>query len=250
MELIIDNRELAIKKYFEDNKNYENVKYENMDIGDLRIEYNNKLICIFERKTIEDFAASIKDGRYREQKQRLIDNCSKEKIIYLIEGDLTSNNSSYSFNKVSKDTIYSSIINLYLRDNINMFHSNSVSETIEFILQFYKKIDKQGLDFLNNKSTYQENLLKTKSVKKDNMTPEIVFKSQLCCIAGVSSTSAHTLFEKFNTIQNMITELNKLSAIEQKKLISNLTYTTTTNKTRKLGPKLTENLLINLGYTL
>ena len=50
-----------------------------------------------------------------EQKQRLIDNCTKEKIIYLIEGDLTINNSSYSFNKVSKDTIYSSIINLYLR---------------------------------------------------------------------------------------------------------------------------------------
>lgn len=131
-----------------------------------------------------------------------------------------------------------------------MFHSNSVLETIEFIEQFYKKIEKQGLDFLNNKSNYQENLLKTKSVKKDNMTPEIVFKSQLCCIAGVSSTSAHTLFQKFNTIQNMITELNKLSAIEQKKMISNLTYTTTTNKIRKLGPKLTENLLLNLGYKL
>ena len=87
-------------------------------------------------------------------------------------------------------------------------------------------------------------------VAKENMTPEIVFKSQLCCIAGVSSVSADTLFQKFMTLQNMITELNKLSATEQKKLISNLTYTTTTNKTRKLGPKLTENLLINLGYTL
>lgn len=53
MELIIDNRELAIKKYFEDNKNFENVKYENMDIGDFRIEFNNQLICILKEKLLK-----------------------------------------------------------------------------------------------------------------------------------------------------------------------------------------------------
>lgn len=246
MQLVVDNRETEIKKYFE--KSDKTVIYENMDVGDIRIDCNNQLVCIFERKTIEDFAASIKDGRYREQKQRLIDKCSKEKIIYIVEGDLTKNNISFSFNKVSKDTIYSSLINLYLRDNINVFHSNTLSETIEFLEQFYKKIEKQGLSFLTEKFNYQESLLKTKSIKKENITPEIVFKSQLCCITGISSTTAQTLFTKFKTIQNMITELNKLSSDEQTKLISNLTYITTSNKTRKLGPKLTHNLLTYLGY--
>ena len=70
MELIIDNRE-TIKDYFQD-KDY--VKIKNLDIGDYIFKYDDKDILIIERKTIEDYAASIKDGRHREQKQRLLSN--------------------------------------------------------------------------------------------------------------------------------------------------------------------------------
>ena len=67
MEFIIDNRE-NIKHHFIEKK-VDWVVCKNMDIGDFCITYNNELVCIFERKTIEDLAASIKDGRYREQKK-------------------------------------------------------------------------------------------------------------------------------------------------------------------------------------
>ena len=92
MELIIDNRE-SIKKYFND-KNLEWVKFQNLDLGDYVFNYNEELVCIIERKTIEDLASSIKDGRYREQKSRLIMNYPKSKLIYLIEGDFTKPNNS------------------------------------------------------------------------------------------------------------------------------------------------------------
>ena len=81
MELIIDNREKKIKDYYnnkiKENESIENIKYndlikfENLDLGDILIKYNNETKFIFERKTIRDLSDSIKDGRYHEQKQRL-----------------------------------------------------------------------------------------------------------------------------------------------------------------------------------
>lgn len=43
------------------------------------------LDCIIERKTGNDLADSIKDGRYEEQKQRLL-TCGIKNVIYLVEG--------------------------------------------------------------------------------------------------------------------------------------------------------------------
>ena len=88
MELIIDNRE-KIKELFE-KKEY--IKYENLSIGDYHIKLNGNTIVIIERKTINDLANSIVDGRYREQKKRLLDNFEKEKILYILEGDIEMDN--------------------------------------------------------------------------------------------------------------------------------------------------------------
>ena len=41
------------------------------------------LNCILERKTVDDLAASIKDGRWHEQKMRL-KACGLSRVIYLI----------------------------------------------------------------------------------------------------------------------------------------------------------------------
>ena len=83
MELIIDNRE-STKSYFEE-KNYEWVSFENLDIGDYMFKYEDKIILVIERKSIQDLASSIKDGRYREQKSRLLNNYSKNNVLFLIE---------------------------------------------------------------------------------------------------------------------------------------------------------------------
>jgi crossover junction endonuclease MUS81 len=41
---------------------------------------------IVERKTADDLASSIVDGRYNEQKARL-KNCGISNVIYLVEGN-------------------------------------------------------------------------------------------------------------------------------------------------------------------
>ena len=122
MEFIIDHREKIKQQLIQ--KNFENTKCENLDLGDYLFKLNGENLIIIERKTIEDLASSIKDGRYREQKARLLQHFNKNQIIYIIEGNLLKNNRSFHYNNVSKSTIYSSLINLGLRDGICMFHTN------------------------------------------------------------------------------------------------------------------------------
>lgn len=78
MELLIDNRE-SIKHNFNSELN---IHFKNLDLGDYILKYKEKVIFIIERKTIEDYTASIKDGRYREQKLRLINNYTKKHFIF------------------------------------------------------------------------------------------------------------------------------------------------------------------------
>ena len=61
-----------------------------LELGDIEInisnvDFTNKFI--FERKTLTDLNASINDGRYKEQKHRLLSSYSNNAITYIIEGD-------------------------------------------------------------------------------------------------------------------------------------------------------------------
>ena len=72
---------------------------------------------IIERKTLNDLASSIKDGRYKEQGYRL-SNCSlhNHNIFYLIEDNLSSYNSKFNNNNMLSIENISGII-----DNIEKY---------------------------------------------------------------------------------------------------------------------------------
>src|SRR3989304_6649173 len=88
-KLIIDDRERAIFPYLETELYDIKYKKTRINVGDYAIcdENDNIIICI-ERKTLEDFASSIKDGRY-ENKNNMIELRKKNncKLVLLLEGD-------------------------------------------------------------------------------------------------------------------------------------------------------------------
>ena len=73
-----------------ENRKFHKMKIEQLHIGDVIFEDDSgKPIIIFERKTLNDLAASIKDGRYSEQSFRLDkEPAHNHNIIYIIEGDI------------------------------------------------------------------------------------------------------------------------------------------------------------------
>jgi len=89
---------------------------------------------IIERKSISDLASSIKDGRFREQKERL--SQSNANIIYIIEGNINT----LRGNGICKTTLKSSIMNLQLKHKYLVFKTDSESDSLEYLLLLYKKI--------------------------------------------------------------------------------------------------------------
>lgn len=245
VSLLIDNRENIKDLLIE---NIPDAQLKNLEIGDYVFTINEKPFLIIERKTVTDYAASIVDARGREQKKRLIANKDNANIMYLVEGDLKKDNQSFKYNKVDRHTIISSIINTMYRDKLQVFHTANVMETIFFIESVYKKLIKQGNSFLENKSSYETDLINTvKSTKKKNMTPEITFQMILNCIPGISNKVSKRIASKFTTPKNMITELlnieNKNDRLE---FIKNIKMSDD-EKAKKISKTVAENIIVYLG---
>ncbi len=247
-KLIIDNREnikLDIKNKVND------AIFENLDLGDFLFKVNDVDVLIIERKTISDYAASIKDGRNREQKKRLLLNYPLNKILYLIEGDLTTNNPNFGYNQVSKETIVSSIINTVVRDNIHVFHTSSINETIEFLSMVYIKFSKNGMDFINNTTTHSQDLVNSaKLSKKDHVNPSIGFQMMLNCIPSISNKLSERLSTHFINMNELIVRLQSLPDNGAKESYIINIKTDDTLKGKKISKTVAKNIIEYLGIGL
>ena len=180
MNIIIDNRENDLIKLF--NKNNYTFSTSNLEVGDIQYKNDNNIIYIIERKTVNDLGASIKDGRYKEQKARLLSH-NKNNIFYIIEGNINF------CETISTKAILGSIINMIFRDNIKIIYSKDLKQTYDIITQIKDKFD-------SNKFTTKENISKTDYIscikinKKENLDKKTCNILQLATIPGVSKKPA------------------------------------------------------------
>lgn len=231
MELIVDNREGKLK----DLMNPElNIRFDNLEIGDFVFQKKdtNEVVFIIERKTLPDLASSIKSGRYREQKLRLINSgISLDKIIYLIEGRI---NKTQLVDGMPSTTLISSIINLLLRDNIKTIFTNDLEDTFYWLETIYGKIEDNKLKGGNIPQQDIQYLDTIKTKKKDNLNPKNCFILQLSIIPGVSNKIATTITENYPSLTDLLNGFNQLET-KKELLLSDLTYQISNNKIRRIG---------------
>jgi len=236
-----DNREKELIKLLISKGH--NLITENLDLGDIQfLDANSKeLIIIIERKTLSDLSASIKDGRYKEQKERMIYSIKKSiRKILLIEG---TNYEDFTF---PINTLNSIIINTMIRDNIHIHLTKNIEDTIIFIENIMLQLPKYYED-LEQEIVYGEdkicnNKFSCKVVKKDNITEKICFRNMLTQIPGISSNMASIFSEKYNNMENFINILNKESLNDKSiiiKLLSDEKY-----GTRRIGEKIAKKIVI------
>jgi ERCC4-type nuclease len=259
----INNSDIKInnnfKKYVEYINN-SNIKIEikSLDIADIHIYYNNKIIYYIERKTLNDLASSIKDGRYKSQKIRLKNklknmNLSNDKCIYLIEYNLfnTSQNKNSSQVKygLSLDTLKTAIINTKIRDEFSIYQTENIMESLIFIIKIIKCLIKyppelnNNLDIdnsldIDNKFIAGKNNLSVK--KNKNLTPYITYLHQLCIIPGISLIKAKKISEKYKSFNELINEFKKNN---NKELLTDIKI-----NNRRLGTKLSNRIYNYLFY--
>ena len=241
MKLRIDNREHKLIELSNDNS-FNFIEISTLDIGDIHIcDNSNNILVIFERKTIPDLLSSIKDGRYSEQSLRLSENnLHNHNIYYLIEGHIGKYH--------NENLIYSTLCSISYFKGFSIYRTLNISETFKFLLQFYRKIEKDKrigyYDKNNNNSNKEEidycSTIKTK--KKDNINPDNILKILLIQIPGISDKIAFTIYDKYKKLDNLLYTINtNENELYELKLINEKT-----NKSRKINKKSIQNLILYL----
>ena len=176
----------------------------NNDTEDINNDINNDINIntkdieyIIERKSISDLSASISDGRFRCQKQRLMkSNLDPSKIIYIIEGKYTKSC------RIPKSTIDSAILNLIFKHNFRVIFTETPEHTLSHILLLYKKI--QNKELLPEKNSIPN--INIKLIKKSDLHMN-TFVNMLSVIPGVSMNIANKINEKYKNLSELIEEL-------------------------------------------
>jgi crossover junction endonuclease MUS81 len=268
--LILDTREAKLIELIKSISGFK-IPYtiENLQIGDIIIRHiiesnsnsSKTYNIILERKCMTDMIASIKDGRYKEQKIRLLSEISKNTtttqsiICYLLEG---------SQNELrlpqDKTMLNGSIISSIFRDKIPILRTYTLQETVDIISRLHDRMLKDITDFFpsisetsnnTNATAETEIILETpannnpennlylqsiKKCKKDNITPKLW--NQMCYmnIPGISSNIAIKIAEVYPTLKSLLDEYTKCSTETEKELlIANIILTETEKQKRRIG---------------
>ena len=242
IEIIIDSRETELIRILS-----KSITVKTLDIGDIQFRHNDKDVLLLERKTVADLAASIKDGRYHEQKARLMASMKEpdaQMIGYLIEGNILS---TAGIAGIAENTLLSAIVNTFVRDGIVVFRTFSVRETAKFLLKMAEKIAQFGLE-KNGKppEPSETDYLNTISkVKKANMTARMCYMSQLCQIPGVSAIVAQRISMEYPTMGKLMSAYGAIETEKGKEdILAGLVISTAPKsllnpktRGRRIGPK-------------
>lgn len=205
-----------------------------LDIGDIEIRAHGSDIptIVFERKTMADMESSIKDGRYKEQKFRLMNACDAHHKAYLIEGDWMA------ANEMAKGAI----INTMFRDRLQVIVLSSVQETASFIAGCAKRVAESPSvytrpDGMPQQSDYSACV---STSKKANMTPEAFAALSLAQIPGMSVAYAKALLANYNgSLSNLMQNYDIITARDVH-----------VSAKRRLGDKLAKRIAVFLGKTV
>jgi ERCC4-type nuclease len=189
------------------------IKSERLPLGDVILHDPSqgqglgRDIVIFERKTLADLAASIRDGRYKEQSFRLIETAAatglhKHNIVYIIEGDLARYDERHT--QITKTALQSAMVSLMYYKGFSVVRTMNLGETADFILHFADKVAKEGPLSVADTGTstatpmaqaYSE--VSAKKEKRDYITRDNIGEIMLAQVPGVSAKMAAAILAKY-----------------------------------------------------
>jgi ERCC4-type nuclease len=234
MDLVCDYRERHVLKRLEqcllqDKDKYNNIsiKKENLVVGDFQIGN-----MIFERKTHQDLASSILDGRYQEQSNRLVEHGTNNphlKIVYIVEGNLDL---YFNQHNIDKDKIMSSVMSLFYEKGFQVLLTKHINETSDYLLKFclkyYTKYAVQGggggecEDGEDSSSMVSNSLICLPKKKSSQIHKDNIGILMLCNVPHISAHVATQLLAPFdNQLGNFLQKIKDDSSyLETIKIIT------------------------------
>jgi len=168
------------------------IKITNLPIADFiiteDIHDHTTIKLAIERKSINDLYSSIIDGRFREQKSRLLDSLGdSNKICYLIEGYSSKLTTTKKINMIR-----GSIVNLIFKHQYRVITTQNKLDTFDHILLLYKK-HKNGEFQSTNQPSENKRQGTVKLIRKCENLENSKLLNQLCLIPGISPPIANAI---------------------------------------------------------
>lgn len=203
MELVVDDRERAVIIYL---SKIIKVKVERITVGDYAYVYKGKVIVIVERKSLEDLASSIKDGRM-ENNNKLLEAQKKHgcQILYIVEG-YAYPNLEKRIGRIPYKCLQGKLDSLLFRHNIKIIWTKDCEHTakrLAGLTETFTKFAKDGLygEFKDvegaNHAVNINNVIKPKH--KVNLNQ--VHLQMLTKLDGVSYKTAMAVLQHYTVFQ-------------------------------------------------
>jgi len=171
-------------------------KVQTLPVGDFWIGISGELVApgaiIIERKTIFDLEASMKDGRYREQRTRLQAFAEEHKahIAYIIEGNLDN---AKSF---TKTVLWKWFLRLPFVHRIPILQTRNKEETANLLQVLTEMWQADYTEFRDGKKTEYISTIKHTHTKGEQRDDPVVFASTvLSSCKGISPATAKVILE-------------------------------------------------------
>lgn len=208
--VIIDYRE---RRHFEGL--IPGAEFANLDVGDFHILRDGALLMVVERKTLTDLASSLKDGRYTEQKARMLAKVDGDtrRLAIVVEGVFPFSGDE-PVDGIPARALRTLVINLMHRDGVAVYTVRDCRETADLVAHMAEKAE-PGASLHTHPYTAS---VKTK--KSDNLTPRTTAVLQLCVVPRVSARIAEAVLTELGceTLGDMCATLNGYEGDVVKKL--------------------------------
>lgn len=168
-----------------------------LEVGDFRIDGPCGLAVLAERKSISDFAASIKDGRYREQKVRML-GAGARRVVYIVEGELDWG-SQVHVGGLDAEALRTAVLKLGLVQGITVLRTADAGDTWRCVCGMLRRLNDQRMVLHEQPAAspaQQPYACSVRVRKSDNMSdPKQVAVLQLCVVPRVSPKIAALLLD-------------------------------------------------------
>lgn len=275
--LIVDSRERSIIPLL-------TMKHivKQIDVGDYSImDPEGQLLIIIERKTLDDYAASLKDGRINNiNKMVEVQNKTNCRLYMIIEGELRPPLSS-RYQNIPFKNIQSNIFHLMMRHGIQCIYTKCISDTANLLSELIQSMDtycihskqKTGgnINSLHKKLTQQEIVEKMfmaiPGITRKNVKSYMTYSLKEYINGEVDLSTIKISKPVLNALNNLpdvkilsaipsitsdtakkILEIHSLANLS-KKSIDEIRYIQISAKS-KVGPAKAKKIIENLNYKL
>jgi crossover junction endonuclease MUS81 len=193
-----------------------------------------------ERKTVSDLSASIKDGRYREQKKRLAQS-ELSHVVSLIEGNL-NHSAKYSektqWSLLPPATLEAAVASTaYGGSEFLIQKTKDLAATARWLSLYTSQLQRQLEEQRDPEMVFPFGMAEFNERNKKDANPTVsdIFGRQLLSVSGISSKKVNAILAVYPTVSSLLEAYEERETDKERRMM--LAEVKLPGGDRNLGPK-------------